>query len=94
MASAGTSRWRERAAGQPVMAFDGYNGGDPVIDLEAFARLTERGEVRFVILSNTRKQRDFDRWVRTHGVAVDPSRWRSLPPEPRRSVTLYDLKPT
>jgi 4-amino-4-deoxy-L-arabinose transferase-like glycosyltransferase len=78
--------------GQAVMAFGGYAGRDPVIDLEAFAKLVERGEVRFVILSDARRRGDFDHWVRTHGVVVEPSRWRSVPPEPRRSIALYDLK--
>jgi 4-amino-4-deoxy-L-arabinose transferase-like glycosyltransferase len=81
--------------GQPVMAFGGYFGTDPVIDLAAFAGLVERGEVRFAILSNARRQqqRDFDRWVMTHGVAVEPNRWRSLAPDPWRSITLYELRP-
>jgi 4-amino-4-deoxy-L-arabinose transferase-like glycosyltransferase len=79
--------------GQPAMAFGGYNGSDPVIDLEAFAGLVERGEVRFAIVSNARRQHDFDQWVRTHGTMVEPSRWRSLPPDSRRSIALYDLKP-
>jgi hypothetical protein len=29
--------------------------------------------------------------VRAHGTVVDPSLWRSLPPEPRRAIVLYDL---
>ena len=29
----------------------------------------------------------------THGTIVDPSQWRSLPPEPRRAIVLYDLAP-
>ena len=28
-----------------------------------------------------------------HGVPVDSALWRSLPPEPRRLLTLYDLAP-
>ena len=38
-----------------------------------------------------RRTRDFERWVRAHGTIVDPSQWRSLPPEPRRSIVIYDL---
>jgi MYXO-CTERM domain-containing protein len=79
--------------GQSVLAFGGYFGGDPVIDVEAFARLVERGDVRFAILSNAaRQQGDFDRWVRAHGVVVEPGRWRSVPSDPWRSITLYALK--
>ncbi|MGE3650945.1 MAG: hypothetical protein AB7G10_21620, partial [Reyranellaceae bacterium] len=79
--------------GQPVMAFGGFLGNDPVMSIDAFAKTVERGEVRFVVLATNRRTRDFERWVRTHGTIVDPSQWRSLPPEPRRAIVLYDLAP-
>ena len=79
--------------GQPVMAFGGFFGNDPVISVDAFAKAVERGEVRFVVLATNRRMRDFERWVRAHGTIVDPSQWRSLPPEPRRAIVLYDLAP-
>jgi hypothetical protein len=74
------------------MAFGGYYGSDPVVDIEAFARLVRRGELRFAILSSAGRQREFERWVKAHGIVVDPGRWRSVPPYPRRSITLYELK--
>jgi 4-amino-4-deoxy-L-arabinose transferase-like glycosyltransferase len=79
--------------GQPVMAFGGFFGTDPVMSLEDFARKVERGEVRFVMLAPNRRDRarDFERWVQAHGTPVDPGLWRSLPPDQRRSVALYDL---
>lgn len=80
-------------SGQPVMAFGGFFGTDPVMSVDAFAKRVEQGEVRFVVLGNTRRPRDFERWVQAHGTPVDPALWRSLPPEPRRSITLYDLAP-
>jgi 4-amino-4-deoxy-L-arabinose transferase-like glycosyltransferase len=79
--------------GQPVMAFGGFFGNDPVMSVDAFAKAVERGEVRFVVLATNRRTRDFERWVRAHGTIVDPSQWRSLPPEPRRAIVLYDLSP-
>ena len=79
--------------GQPVMAFGGFFGNDPVMSVDAFAKAVERGEVRFVVLATNRRTRDFERWVRAHGTIVDPSQWRSLPPEPRRAIVLYDLGP-
>jgi 4-amino-4-deoxy-L-arabinose transferase-like glycosyltransferase len=79
--------------GQPVMAFGGFFGNDPVISVDAFAKRVEHGEVRFVVLAANRRTRDFERWVRAHGVPVDPALWRSLPPEPRRAIALYDLAP-
>ncbi|MBI2738007.1 MAG: glycosyltransferase family 39 protein [Rhodospirillales bacterium] len=77
--------------GQPAMAFGGFFGNDPVMSVDAFARAVERGEVRFVVLATNRRTRDFERWVRAHGTVVDPAQWRSLPPEPRRAIVLYDL---
>jgi 4-amino-4-deoxy-L-arabinose transferase-like glycosyltransferase len=79
--------------GQPVMAFGGFFGNDPVMNVDAFAKAVERGEVRFVVLATNRRTRDFERWVRAHGTIVDPAEWRSLPPEPRRAIVLYDLAP-
>jgi 4-amino-4-deoxy-L-arabinose transferase-like glycosyltransferase len=79
--------------GQPVMAFGGFFGNDPVMSVDAFAKTVERGEVRFVVLATNRRTRDFERWVRAHGTIVDPSQWRSLPPESRRAIVLYDLAP-
>ena len=79
--------------GQPVMAFGGFFGNDPVMSVDAFAKAVERGEVRFVVLATNRRTRDFERWVLAHGTIVDPSQWRSLPPEPRRAILLYDLGP-
>jgi 4-amino-4-deoxy-L-arabinose transferase-like glycosyltransferase len=77
--------------GQPVMAFGGFFGNDPVMSVDAFAKAVERGEVRFVVLATNRRTRDFERWVRAHGTIVDPAQWRSLPTEPRRAIVLYDL---
>ncbi len=79
--------------GEPVMAFGGFLGNDPVMTVEDFAKRVEQGEVRFVVLGSGRRTRDFERWVRAHGTPVDPGLWRSLPPEPRRSIALYDLAP-
>ena len=36
--------------GQPVMAFGGFFGNDPIMSVDAFAKRVERGEVRFVVL--------------------------------------------
>jgi 4-amino-4-deoxy-L-arabinose transferase-like glycosyltransferase len=78
-------------SGQPVMAFGGFFGSDPALSVDAFAKQVEQGEVRFVVLGNARRFRDFERWVQAHGTPVDPDLWRSRPTEPRRSIVLYDL---
>ncbi|MDP1961185.1 MAG: glycosyltransferase family 39 protein [Reyranella sp.] len=79
--------------GGPALPFGGYLGNDPIMSVEAFAERVRRGEVRYVVLGTARLPADFDVWVRTHGVSVDPALWRSQPPEPRRAIALYDLAP-
>ncbi len=79
--------------GGPALAFGGYLGNDPIMGIEAFAERVRRGEVRYVILGTARRPADFDAWVRARGTLVDPTLWRSLPPQPRRSIALYDLAP-
>jgi 4-amino-4-deoxy-L-arabinose transferase-like glycosyltransferase len=80
-------------SGQPVLAFGGYLGNDPIMSLDAFAERVKRGEVRYVLLTPARRPAEFDAWVRARGRPVDPALWRSLPTEPRRAIGLYDLAP-
>lgn len=80
-------------SGQPVLAFGGYLGNDPIMSLDAFAEWVKRGEVRYVLLWPGRRPAEFDAWVRAHGAPVDPALWRSLQPDPRRAISLYDLAP-
>ena len=77
--------------GEPVLPFGGYLGNDPIMSVEDFASRVERGEVRYVLLGTARRPADFEAWVIARGTPVDSSLWRSLPPEPRRLLTLYDL---
>ncbi|MBU8872305.1 glycosyltransferase family 39 protein [Reyranella sp. MMS21-HV4-11] len=80
-------------SGEPVLAFGGYLGNDSIMSLDAFAERVKRGEVRYVLLSPRRRPAAFDAWVRARGRPVDPALWRSLPTEPRRAISLYDLAP-
>lgn len=80
-------------SGEPVLAFGGYLGNDPIMSLDAFAERVKRGEVRYVLLSFARRPADFDAWVRARGRPVNPALWNSQPPEMRRTIGLYDLGP-
>ncbi|MBL0898851.1 MAG: hypothetical protein IBJ17_09165 [Reyranella sp.] len=75
-----------------MIAYGGYLGNDPVMDVAALAERVKRGEVRYAILGASRRPAEFDAWVRANGTPVDPTLWRSLPPEGRRPIALYDLK--
>lgn len=80
--------------GQAAVAFGGYYGSDPILGIEGLARAVARGEVRYALVSTSRRPGDFERWVRGHGKPVDPVSWRSLPFDTRRSIELYDLGAT
>lgn len=80
-------------SGEPVIAFGGYLGNDPIMSLDAFVERVKRGEVRYVLLSLAQRPADFDAWVRAHGTPVNPAVWYSQPPEMRRTIGLYDLGP-
>lgn len=80
-------------SGEPLIAFGGYLGSDPIMSLDAFAERVKRGEVRYVLLSSARRPSDFDAWVRARGTPVNPALWRTQPPETRRSIGLFDLNP-
>lgn len=79
-------------SGEPVIAYGGYLGNDPIMDVAAFAQRVKRGEVRYAILGTARRPAGFDAWVRANGTPVDPALWRSLSPEGRRPIALYELK--
>jgi 4-amino-4-deoxy-L-arabinose transferase-like glycosyltransferase len=79
--------------GQPAMAFGGFFGNEPILTLGAFAETVKRGEVRYVLLGARSRATDFTRWVRANGKPVDESQWRSVSPEGRRPIQLYDVKP-
>lgn len=79
--------------GLPVLAVGGFSGTDPILTTDALAEMAVLGEFRYALVNNRGRQGPFARWVRASGTAVDPALWRSLPPEPWRSITLYDLAP-
>jgi 4-amino-4-deoxy-L-arabinose transferase-like glycosyltransferase len=79
--------------GQPVLAFGGYLGLDPIFSLEALEGMVARGELRYVLLPGGRvRSNDFIKWVRERGTPVDNDLWRSSAPvDGRRVIALYDL---
>ena len=80
------------ATGGPVMATGGYFGIDPILTVDAFRQMVERGEVRFVLVGRRRNDA-IARWAIANGKRVDDSRWRSLPPDWRSPLAVYDLNP-
>jgi 4-amino-4-deoxy-L-arabinose transferase-like glycosyltransferase len=82
------------ATGDPVMALGGFAGRDPILDIDAFARLVAEGRVRYALIgddnANARRffgegrQKEIVDWIRANGRAVDPALWRSAPAEDPR----------
>jgi hypothetical protein len=79
--------------GMPAMAVGGFFGNEPILTLDAFGAMVRRGDVRYVLLPVRARATDFTRWVRSNGIPVDEAQWRSVPPEGRRPLMLYDLRP-
>lgn len=80
------------ATGEPVMATGGYLGIDPILTVDAFIRMVERGEVRFVLVGRRRNDA-IARWAIANGKPVDDSKWRSLAVDWRSPLTVIDLRP-
>ncbi len=80
--------------GQPVMAMGGFSGRDPILTVEALAKIARRGEVRYVLVGGQSRPgvSALVSWVRQNGMPVAEAEWRSLPAEPRRPLMLYELK--
>jgi len=81
----------ELAAGQPVMAMGGFNGGDPAPTLQEFKQLVAEGKIRYVLVSGrggfggpgrgSSSVSAIDQWAASVGSAVDYG----------GNATLYDL---
>ena len=75
------------ATGEPVMALGGFNGADPILAVDDFARLVREGRVRFALLGEGAPglrfvfgeghQKEIVDWIRTNARPVDTTRWRS-----------------
>ncbi len=68
------------ATGEPVMAFGGFHGGEPITTAEEFAAAVAAGEVRYVLIGGRgpgpRGRNAVAGWVRRHGVRVPSRLWR------------------
>jgi 4-amino-4-deoxy-L-arabinose transferase-like glycosyltransferase len=73
------------ATGAPVMAFGGYSGSDPILQVADFARFVAQGQLRFVMIGDgspglrrifgERRQQKLIDWIRANGQPVDLSLW-------------------
>ena len=74
--------------GEPVMAYGGFTGHDPILTSDQFAEMVKAGAVRYVMLTDGPSMGmmgpGFDdpigAWVHRHGTEVPPDAWK-LPPE-------------
>ena len=92
------------ATGILVIAMGGFFGSDAILTPPDLQRLVETGQLRFVMIGDTRRwtrrsasQEPIEDGVRTHGKPVDPAFWRaeasSLYSAARRDPPeLYDLR--
>jgi 4-amino-4-deoxy-L-arabinose transferase-like glycosyltransferase len=77
------------ATGEPVIALGGLSGHDPILTVDAFARLVEDERLRFVLVGDGSPglrrifgedgQKPVVDWIRANGRPVDPALWRAAP---------------
>jgi 4-amino-4-deoxy-L-arabinose transferase-like glycosyltransferase len=77
------------ATGEPVIALGGFSGRDPILTVDAFARLVEDERLRFVLVGDgspglrrifgENGQKPVVDWIRANGRLVDPAQWRAAP---------------
>jgi 4-amino-4-deoxy-L-arabinose transferase-like glycosyltransferase len=77
------------ATGEPVIALGGFSGRDPILTVDAFARLVEDERLRFVLVGDGSPglrrifgedgQKPVVDWIRVNGRLVDPAEWRAAP---------------
>lgn len=71
-------------AHEPVMAYGGFTGHDPILSAERFEKMVRTRQVRFVLLADAAlglgripaNEGDVTTWVRTHGREVSPDQWQ------------------
>jgi 4-amino-4-deoxy-L-arabinose transferase-like glycosyltransferase len=77
------------ATGEPVIALGGFSGRDPILTVDAFARLVDDERLRFVLVGDGSPglrrifgedgQKPVVDWIRANGRLVDPAEWRAAP---------------
>jgi 4-amino-4-deoxy-L-arabinose transferase-like glycosyltransferase len=77
------------ATGEPVIALGGFTGRDPILTVDAFARLVEDERLRFALVGDGSPglrrifgedgQKPVVDWIRENGRLVDPAIWRAAP---------------
>jgi 4-amino-4-deoxy-L-arabinose transferase-like glycosyltransferase len=77
------------ATGEPVIALGGFTGRNPILTVDAFARLVDDERLRFVLVGDGSPglrrifgedgQKPVVDWIRANGRLVDPAEWRAAP---------------
>jgi hypothetical protein len=53
------------ATGRPVLYMGGFNGADPVIDVDGLAELVASGDLRYVLFGGGNGKQDIAQWLQT-----------------------------
>jgi 4-amino-4-deoxy-L-arabinose transferase-like glycosyltransferase len=87
------------ATNRPVMALGGFQGSDPILTVDQFARLVQTGAVRYALFSTGGfdgpgggQQSAITRWIEAHGTVLPAGEWGGSSGPPRfGGGTLYYL---
>lgn len=65
--------------GLPVLAWGGFKGVDPALDIAGLQKLVESGELRYVLIGGAHNTQDaLARWVQLNGTPVPESSWNAM----------------
>ncbi|CAM4387633.1 glycosyltransferase family 39 protein [Saccharibacillus endophyticus] len=65
--------------GLPVLAWGGFKGVDPALDISGLQKLAKSGELRYVLIGGAHNTQDaLARWVQLNGTPVPESSWNAM----------------
>lgn len=65
--------------GLPVLAWGGFKGVDPALDIGGLQKMAESGELRYVLIGGAHNTQDpLARWVQLNGTPVPESSWNAM----------------
>lgn len=65
--------------GLPVLAWGGFKGVDPALDIAGLRKMAESGELRYVLIGGAHNTQDaLARWVELNGTPVPESSWNAM----------------
>ncbi|MEJ8306029.1 glycosyltransferase family 39 protein [Saccharibacillus sacchari] len=73
--------------GLPVLAWGGFKGVDPALNITGLQKMAKSGELRYVLIGGTHNTQDaLARWVESNGTPVPESAWNAMKPASEQTL--------